>query len=75
MGLKTYKATLMAMTAAQKLLGFKLRVSGTESLPDRPTMYVSNHFTRIETFLKTARTDSKFYPAAEKRKGKRKKKG
>ncbi|MCZ6836251.1 MAG: 1-acyl-sn-glycerol-3-phosphate acyltransferase, partial [Planctomycetota bacterium] len=51
MGFKTYKATEYLMRAAQKLLGFRLRVTGAEQLPDRPTMFVSNHFTQIETFL------------------------
>lgn len=51
MGYKTYKATEYWMTAARKLMGFELRVTGAENLPDRPTMFVSNHFTRIETFL------------------------
>ena len=51
MGLKTYKATELWLNAAKKLLGFQLRVSGAENIPDRPTMFVSNHFTRIETFL------------------------
>ena len=51
MGLKTYKATELWLNAVKKLLGFQLRVSGAENIPDRPTMFVSNHFTRIETFL------------------------
>ena len=39
------------LTAIRKMLGVKLRVTGTENLVERPTLFVANHFTRIETFL------------------------
>ena len=39
------------MTAMRKLLGVDLRITGVENLVDRPTLFVANHFTRIETFL------------------------
>ncbi|MHC4480869.1 MAG: alpha/beta fold hydrolase, partial [Planctomycetota bacterium] len=39
------------MSALKRLLGLKVRVSGTENLDSRTTLFVANHFTRIETFL------------------------
>ncbi|MHC4413822.1 MAG: alpha/beta fold hydrolase [Planctomycetota bacterium] len=51
MGLTTYKATGVFMTALKRLLGVNLRATGSEHLVDRPTLFVANHFTRIETFL------------------------
>ncbi|MHC4429158.1 MAG: alpha/beta fold hydrolase [Planctomycetota bacterium] len=39
------------MTALRKALGLRIRVTGAENLVDRPTLFVANHFTRIETFL------------------------
>lgn len=39
------------MTAVMRLFGIRLRISGVENLVDRPTMFVSNHFTRLDTFL------------------------
>ncbi len=51
MGLRTYKATGVAIGMLRKMLGIKLRVTGTENLVCRPTLFVANHFTRIETFL------------------------
>ena len=51
MSLRAYKATDKVMTLARKVLGLRLRVTGTENLVDRPTLFVANHFTRIETFL------------------------
>ena len=51
MGLATYRTTGVVMTTLKKLLGVKLSVSGAEHLVDRPTLFVANHFTRIETFL------------------------
>jgi esterase/lipase/1-acyl-sn-glycerol-3-phosphate acyltransferase len=51
MGQKTYQVTGFAITALRKMLGVRLRVSGTENLVARPTLFVANHFTRVETFL------------------------
>jgi 1-acyl-sn-glycerol-3-phosphate acyltransferase len=39
------------MTVLKRLLGLKLRVSGTENIDNRTTLFVANHFTRVETFL------------------------
>ncbi len=51
MSLRMYKATDVLMTALKKALGVRLRVTGTENLVERPTLFVANHFTRTETFL------------------------
>lgn len=51
MGIRAYKTTGAVMTSLMRLLGVKLRVTGTENLVTRPTLFVANHFTRIETFL------------------------
>jgi esterase/lipase/1-acyl-sn-glycerol-3-phosphate acyltransferase len=39
------------MSVLKRLLGLKLRVSGTENIDNRTTLFVANHFTRVETFL------------------------
>ncbi len=51
MSLMTYRATGVLITAMKRLLGVRLRASGAENLVARPTIFVANHFTRIETFL------------------------
>ncbi|MHC5002719.1 MAG: alpha/beta fold hydrolase [Planctomycetota bacterium] len=51
MNLRTYKATGLCITAARRLLGLRIRVSGGDALPDRPTVFAANHFTRLETLL------------------------
>lgn len=39
------------ITTVRRLLRTPLRVTGQEHLTDRPTLFVSNHFTRLETAL------------------------
>jgi len=51
MGHRAYKTTGASMKVAMRLLGVELRVTGLERLPDRPVLFVVNHFTRFETFL------------------------
>ena len=51
MALRTYKLTSVVVNALKAMLGVDLRVTGTEHLVDQPTLFVANHFTRIETFL------------------------
>ena len=51
MRLTLYKSTGRWLTVLKKLLGIDMRVTGAENLIDRPTLFVANHFTRIETFL------------------------
>jgi esterase/lipase/1-acyl-sn-glycerol-3-phosphate acyltransferase len=46
-----YRATGVAITGALRLLRLDLRLSGLERLPQRPVLFVANHFTRFETFL------------------------
>ncbi len=48
---RVYKATGVLLTAAMRLLGIRTRVTGLERMPDRPVLFVVNHFTRFETFL------------------------
>ncbi|MBF0244727.1 MAG: 1-acyl-sn-glycerol-3-phosphate acyltransferase, partial [Planctomycetes bacterium] len=47
----TYKATSLAMRVLGRILKSTLHCDGTENLSDRPTLFVANHFTRMETFL------------------------
>ncbi|MCP3904226.1 MAG: alpha/beta fold hydrolase [Planctomycetes bacterium] len=51
MGIRLYKTTGASIRAATRLLGVHLRLTGLERLPDRPVLFVVNHFTRFETFL------------------------
>jgi esterase/lipase/1-acyl-sn-glycerol-3-phosphate acyltransferase len=46
-----YRATGVVLTAMRRLFKVELRVTGAEHLPDRPTLYAVNHFTRLETLL------------------------
>ncbi len=51
MNLTTYKATGVLLTGLIKTLKMNLRVTGAEHVPDRPTLFAVNHFTRLETLL------------------------
>ncbi len=51
MGLKAYKVSGKMMSMASRLLGIRIRVTGTENLVCRPTLFIPNHFTRVETFV------------------------
>lgn len=51
MGLRAYKATGVAVRAIEEIFGLDLRPTGLENIPDRPTLFVVNHFTRFETLL------------------------
>lgn len=73
MAIKTFGYTSFVMSFLEKILGTKFTVTGIENIPNQPTMFVANHFTRSETFFvpyiifkktgKQARTlaDSKLY--------------
>ncbi len=51
MGLKAYQVSGTLMGVVSRMLGIRIRVTGTENLVCRPTLFVPNHFTRVETFL------------------------
>ncbi|MHC4991346.1 MAG: alpha/beta fold hydrolase, partial [Planctomycetota bacterium] len=51
MNMTAYKTTGAFIAAIRKLFRVELRVSGAENLPDRPTIFAANHFTRMETVL------------------------
>ena len=40
-----------AIKILDKLLGTKFNIEGIENIKDRPTLFVANHFTRVETVL------------------------
>ncbi len=46
-----YKATGLALDLLDRVFKARISVAGAEQLVDQPTLYVVNHFTRIETFL------------------------
>ena len=47
----TIKLTSMALNAVIKLSNADLRIHGEKNIPDEPSVFVINHFTRMETFL------------------------
>ena len=51
MGLKAYQVSGTLMGVLSRMMGIRIRVTGTENLVCRPTLFVPNHFTRVETFL------------------------
>ena len=51
MGLKAYKVSGKLMGLLTCALGIRIRVTGTENLVCRPTLFAPNHFTRVETLL------------------------
>lgn len=48
---KTFRYAAIALNILQKILGSRFSVSGIENLPNNPTLFVANHFTRSETFF------------------------
>jgi esterase/lipase/1-acyl-sn-glycerol-3-phosphate acyltransferase len=48
---KAFRYTALALEIMEKLLGSKFSVRGLEKLPNHPVLFVSNHFTRSETFF------------------------
>ncbi|MFT7087296.1 MAG: esterase/lipase/1-acyl-sn-glycerol-3-phosphate acyltransferase [Rickettsiales bacterium] len=48
---KTYRYTVLAMGFLEKVLGSKITVEGLETIPEKPVLFVCNHFTRSETFV------------------------
>ncbi len=51
MASKAFKYTALALKVLEKILGSKFSVQGIENLPNQPILFVSNHFTRFETFV------------------------
>ncbi len=47
----TIKLTSIALNAVIKLSNADLRIHGEKNIPDEPSVFVINHFTRMETFL------------------------
>jgi esterase/lipase/1-acyl-sn-glycerol-3-phosphate acyltransferase len=51
MGIRTYRTTGAVVTGLRRACRMKVRITGAENITDRPTLFVANHFTRLETFL------------------------
>jgi len=47
----TIKYTSFALNILTKALGSNFKISGLEKLPNKPVLFVANHFTRSETFF------------------------
>ena len=48
---KNFRYAVLALKILEKILGSKFSVNGIENLPNQPILFVSNHFTRFETFV------------------------
>jgi 1-acyl-sn-glycerol-3-phosphate acyltransferase len=48
---RTFRMTGHVMGVLRRILDFHAHVEGLENLVDRPTLFVVNHFTRMETFI------------------------
>ena len=48
---KSFRYAAIALKVLEKVLGSKFTVNGIEDLPNQPILFVSNHFTRFETFV------------------------
>lgn len=48
---RTFRMTGHLMGVLRRILDFHAHVEGLENLVDRPTLFVVNHFTRMETFV------------------------
>ena len=51
MATKTFRYSALIIKLIAKIIGSKFLVEGLENLPNKPVMFVANHFTRFETFL------------------------
>ncbi len=48
---KSFRYAALALKILEKVLGSKFSINGIENLPSQPILFVSNHFTRFETFI------------------------
>ncbi len=48
---KTFHYTSLAINLLEKLINPKFNVDGVEKIPQKPVLFVANHFTRFETFI------------------------
>jgi esterase/lipase/1-acyl-sn-glycerol-3-phosphate acyltransferase len=48
---ENFKYTAIALRILEKIFNSKFSVEGVENLPNQPIIFVSNHFTRCETFF------------------------
>lgn len=48
---RVFRATTAMMGVLHRILRLSLHVEGLENITDRPTLFVVNHFTRMETFI------------------------
>lgn len=48
---RTFHYSLYVMKFLEKILGTNFTVSGLENIPQKPVLFVANHFTRSETFI------------------------
>jgi len=46
-----FSATGVVMSALERMVNASIHVEGLDNLTDHPTLFVVNHFTRMETFL------------------------
>ncbi len=51
MASRVFKATSAMIDMLQHVLKFSIHVEGLENISDQPTLFVVNHFTRMETFI------------------------
>lgn len=51
MNFKSFRYASLAMNILERLLGSRFTVSGIEKIPNKPVLFVANHFTRSETFF------------------------
>lgn len=47
----TFRYTALALKILEKVLHSRFSVEGANKLPDKPILFVANHFTRAETFF------------------------
>jgi esterase/lipase/1-acyl-sn-glycerol-3-phosphate acyltransferase len=51
MSSRVFRATAAMIDMLHKVLKLSIHVEGLENITDRPTLFVVNHFTRMETFI------------------------